>query len=973
MASYRFIMMGLLLAWPVMGHGASGLLAHWKFDEGTGTTVSDSSGNGLTGNLINGPTWTTGKFGGAVKLDGVNDYVDFGDVLNGMSLPFSFSAWFKISNVNITLVHSEAVASPYAGLWIHLNANGIVSVSYGQGSGTGPGARRTKVTGSSVFQYGTWQHLTAVVRGPTDMSIYVNGTDVGGTYTGSGNNFATISESFHLCRYGADENYLDGEIDDVRVYDRALSEQEVKNLMNFASLTAPGILHVTEMSPAPNSVISSSLSEIVLTFDRDLGSKSANLEAFTLIRAGPDGNFGGGDDVEVVLTSATMAGINKIKVTLPAGTLPSDSYRFTVQPQPTSWGIPVHVPELSSSAFDEITSITKDELTAYFYSRKAGGLGDFDLWKSIRSNKNGSWGTPSNITELNTNVYDGHPTLASDELTMYMSTKRSGVIGDVDIWITSRTDKNSPWNASQNIPGFNTANSDQVPVISSDSLSIWFTSDRTGGVGNLDIWTATRPDIDSSWGTATNVTELNSTVPDVPSWISLDKKTLYFISDRSGGLGGSDVWIATRSNTSSSWSTPFNFGQINSSASDSHIILNASTTRLWLTSGRSGGLGSQDIWTSTRTFGVIDLSGNILDGEFPGLGGSSNLFPSGDGTGGGNFIASFKTNNFPVFDSSPSVSPNPARVLLAISFDANASDPDGQALSYSWEFGDGTSGVGAKATHIYSSAGTFSAVVTVTDTLGGSTVGRVTVIVRDPSEDHDLDGIPNDQDLDDDNDGISDLDEQNGGTNPFDENSKPGGTADLDGDGISDDQDDDSDGDGVTDENEIADGTNPFDSSSFSTNSCEIQRIMGRMKFNVTDRDMCMVKGSLPDVPKGLQVNGKTFNVDIGGAVYSFTLDGRGMAKETHGILKMIFKPTERNPDTGNKEFAGGPVRFRLIIKKQTLYPNWIDEGVDSAASQKATPMTIGIRVTFNGRVYDTLVDTELTTKADKVGRFQRR
>jgi hypothetical protein len=75
----------------------TGLVGHWKFDEGSGTTATDSSGNNNTGTLVNGPVWTTGKMGGALSFDGSDDYVDVGTVPNyspAMSYG-TFSAWIK--------------------------------------------------------------------------------------------------------------------------------------------------------------------------------------------------------------------------------------------------------------------------------------------------------------------------------------------------------------------------------------------------------------------------------------------------------------------------------------------------------------------------------------------------------------------------------------------------------------------------------------------------------------------------------------------------------------------------------------------------------------------------------------------------------------------------------------------------------------------------------------------------------------
>jgi len=55
------------------------LLAYWKFDEGSGTTAGDSSGNGNDGTLVNGPTWVSGRHGMALSFDGVDDYVEIPD------------------------------------------------------------------------------------------------------------------------------------------------------------------------------------------------------------------------------------------------------------------------------------------------------------------------------------------------------------------------------------------------------------------------------------------------------------------------------------------------------------------------------------------------------------------------------------------------------------------------------------------------------------------------------------------------------------------------------------------------------------------------------------------------------------------------------------------------------------------------------------------------------------------------------
>src|SRR3989338_11448150 len=72
----------------------TGMVGHWKFDETSGTTATDSSGNNNTGTLTNSPTWTTGKIGGALSLDGMDDYTDIGTMdVSGSGI--TIAAWVK--------------------------------------------------------------------------------------------------------------------------------------------------------------------------------------------------------------------------------------------------------------------------------------------------------------------------------------------------------------------------------------------------------------------------------------------------------------------------------------------------------------------------------------------------------------------------------------------------------------------------------------------------------------------------------------------------------------------------------------------------------------------------------------------------------------------------------------------------------------------------------------------------------------
>src|SRR3989344_8523640 len=89
--------LSILLGSPAQAQ-TSGLVGYWTFDEGSGTTANDSSGNNNTGTLINGSTWTTGKIGGALSFDGTNDYVLINSTAIGAG-DISACAWIYLKSL----------------------------------------------------------------------------------------------------------------------------------------------------------------------------------------------------------------------------------------------------------------------------------------------------------------------------------------------------------------------------------------------------------------------------------------------------------------------------------------------------------------------------------------------------------------------------------------------------------------------------------------------------------------------------------------------------------------------------------------------------------------------------------------------------------------------------------------------------------------------------------------------------------
>jgi hypothetical protein len=217
----------------VLGASTNGLVGYWNFDEGSGTTAADSSGNGNTGTLTNGPTWTTGKVGsGALGFDGVDDYVS----ASGISLPsgFTYSLWINPSQSSVlkTIIRQGGV-STFLRTWSN---NQIQFGVYCSGGVVG-------VVAGTVTS-NIWSHVAVSWNGQCgtggSVTIFINGTPTAFTGFGSGNPPAAVT----TLSIG---NSFSGLIDDVRVYNRVLSAQEVLDIYNdggsppTGDTTAPSI------------------------------------------------------------------------------------------------------------------------------------------------------------------------------------------------------------------------------------------------------------------------------------------------------------------------------------------------------------------------------------------------------------------------------------------------------------------------------------------------------------------------------------------------------------------------------------------------------------------------------------------------------------------------------------------------------------------------------------------------------------
>lgn len=206
---------------------SDGLIAHWQFDETSGTTASDSKG-GNDGTLFNGPVWqpSGGRIGGALSFDGVDDEVDTGTIPGLVAAPgstFTFAFWYK--------------APPGAN-------NGLFGWSSYRYCTTGYSAdlMACSINSSSLFVLSTtivndnnWHHIAYTVTDSIQY-LYVDGN----AEDSASDTIATTNPTAGIV-IGAREfgGHIQAQFDDVRIYNRALSAAEVLELYNTEYCAAP--------------------------------------------------------------------------------------------------------------------------------------------------------------------------------------------------------------------------------------------------------------------------------------------------------------------------------------------------------------------------------------------------------------------------------------------------------------------------------------------------------------------------------------------------------------------------------------------------------------------------------------------------------------------------------------------------------------------------------------------------------------
>ncbi len=287
-----------------------------------------------------------------------------------------------------------------------------------------------------------------------------------------------------------------------------------------------------------------------------------------------------------------------------------------------TFGTPTNLgPTLNSSAFEYDMCISTDGLLLIFGSPRPGGVGDVDMWVTMRATINDPWEEPLNLGPMvNSEYNDTDPSLSTDGLSLFFrSDGRPGGYGGKDLWLTTRLTEDEPWGKPINLgPTVNSSYDEGDPSISADGLSLYFsdyTRPRPGGYGGCDIWVTTRQTTNDPWGEPVNLgPKVNKVSNDFHQNISADGLTLFFSSNRRGGLGDYDLYMTRRATKKDPWGEPENLGPpVNSGFQEANPEISYDGSILYFDSKRPGGFGRGDLW-QVPIIPTVDLSGDgIVD------------------------------------------------------------------------------------------------------------------------------------------------------------------------------------------------------------------------------------------------------------------------------------------------------------------------------------------------------------------------
>ncbi len=292
------------------------VLDNWlKFDDGSGTVATDSSGNARNGTLVNNPSWITGKVGGALQFNGTSNYVQVTKF--ALNPSFSVAMWFKPTAGSLTgsnggyhymFSWGPALSADGIALWCTTATEPGIgcclrAFAADDNDSNFPDSSAFTLADANVhFNDGNWHHVALTVSKTNGRRVYLDGS-LKANDTGYGGDYINpASDIFIGGRYDKDSSrFFNGGVDDVRIYDKELSSSEVTALLTSTPQNqAPTITMPANPMPAmPNAANAGGVALNATVTDDGLPSGSTVAVTWSVLSAPANG--------VVVFTNANAA------------------------------------------------------------------------------------------------------------------------------------------------------------------------------------------------------------------------------------------------------------------------------------------------------------------------------------------------------------------------------------------------------------------------------------------------------------------------------------------------------------------------------------------------------------------------------------------------------------------------------------------------------------------------------------------
>ena len=276
-------------------------------------------------------------------------------------------------------------------------------------------------------------------------------------------------------------------------------------------------------------------------------------------------------------------------------------------------------PGINTQFLEYLPSLTADEETMVI-TRNDGYQEDFYVSEKV----DGEWTQAFPLKSINRpNTNEGAQTISQDgKLLFYTVCDGRNDFGSCDLYFAEVV--NGRWTKAKNMGAqINGAGWDTQPTISADKKNLYYTSKRKGSVGGSDIWMSTRSE-DGEWGKPINLGEVINTAGDEASpFIHPDNNTLYFMSDGHTGFGGDDLFYSRRQ-ADGSWGRPKNMGYpINTDSNEGSLVVSANGQTAYFATDRFNkgknknryDIYSFELYEEARPEPVTYVRAKVIDAE----------------------------------------------------------------------------------------------------------------------------------------------------------------------------------------------------------------------------------------------------------------------------------------------------------------------------------------------------------------------